>query len=130
MPNQLSFLLDEHISSVVGVQLRTRRTGVRAVSLHEWQGGIHLGEDESLWLGRALEQRLTLVTYDQRTIGPLLHALGESQVSHGGVIFVDHRTIRQGDVGTLVRALAELYETAADEEWTDRVQHLARPKST
>jgi hypothetical protein len=69
---------------------------------------------------------LTLVTYDHRTIPPLLKAWTEQGRAHGGVIFVDEKTISPADIGGLVRALADLVSQSKNWDWTDRICFLSR----
>lgn len=76
--------------------------------------------------GRAASQGLTRVTYDRRTIPPLLKQWAEEGRHHGGVIFVDEKTISPADIGGLVTALAELAKVARDWEWQDRICFLRR----
>ncbi|MGC2271344.1 MAG: hypothetical protein WA539_05135 [Candidatus Sulfotelmatobacter sp.] len=72
----------------------------------------------------AAKQRLTLVTYDRKTIPPLLKLWAEEGRSHGGVIFVDEKTISPADIGGLVRALISLAGETAEVDWTDQVYFL------
>ena len=120
----LKLLLDEHISPGVanGVQRRDRSLVVR--SMVEWESGNFLGKEDSVCLSEAAKQRLTLVTYDRRTIPPLLKLWAEEERSHGGVIFVDEKTISPADVGGLVRALLLLAGEAGEMDWTDQVYFL------
>jgi len=67
-----------------------------------------------------------LVTYDRRTIPPLLKTWAEEGRHHGGVIFVDEKTISPADIGGLTRALVELRRIARRWDWTDRVCFLRR----
>jgi len=85
-----------------------------------------LGEEDSACLLEAAKQRLTLVTYDRRTIPPLLKLWAEEQRSHGGVIFVDEKTISPANIGALVRALTQLSRETGKWDWTDRVYFLRR----
>jgi glutamine synthetase adenylyltransferase len=64
------------------------------------------------------------VTRDVRTIPPLLVLLAQVGTSHGGVIFVDHRAIPEGNTGALVRALLALWQEEGGTDWTDRVAYL------
>jgi hypothetical protein len=77
-------------------------------------------------LQQAAAQGLTLVTYDRRTIPPLLKAWAEEERRHGGVIFVDEKTIWPSDTGGLVRALNNLFRKTADWDWTNRICLLRR----
>jgi hypothetical protein len=69
-----------------------------------------------------------LVTYEQKTILPLLKDWGEQSVAHGGIIFVDDRTIAEQDVGGLNRALLDLIELLGDVDWENRGAFLRRAR--
>jgi hypothetical protein len=120
----LKLLLDEHISPRVADGLRRRVSGLTVHSMNEWENGSFLGQEDHVCLQAAATQKLTLVTYDRRTIPPLLKTWMEEGLHHGGVIFVDERTIPPADIGGLVRALAELARTARISDWTDRIVFL------
>lgn len=124
----LKLLLDEHISPDVADGLRRRN---RALVIHwmaEWEGGGFLGKEDSACLLEAAEQGLTLVTYDRRTIPPLLKIWAEEGRRHGGVIFVDEKTISPADLGGLIRALIRLSKGSGKWDWTDRVYFLRRQR--
>jgi hypothetical protein len=125
----LKLLLDEHISPDVmkGVQRRNRSVVIHSVVIHsmvQWENGNFLGKEDSVCLMEAAKQRLTLVTYDRRTIPPLLKLWAEEERSHGGVIFVDEKTISPADIGGLVRALLSLADEAGEMDWADQVYFL------
>ncbi len=122
----LQLLLDEHISPAVAAGVRKRHSGMAIHCLAEWEGGAYLGQDDAACLKHAARQNLTLVTYDRRTIPPLLKIWTEQGQDHGGVIFVDEKTIAPSNVGALVRALSSLISEAASWEWTNRVCFLQR----
>lgn len=127
----LKLLLDEHISPDVasGLRRRNRASAVHSLVIHgmaEWEGGGFLGKEDSACLLEAARQRLTLVTYDRRTIPPLLKLWAEEQRSHGGVIFVDEKTISPANIGALVRALTQLSKETGKWDWADRVYFLRR----
>jgi len=122
----LKLLLDEHISNEVAAGLRRRHRALVVLCMAEWEKGSFLGLDDSACLARAAAQGLTLVTYDRRTIPPLLKAWAQEDRSHGGVIFVDEKTITSDDIGGLVRALLNLFEQTGHWNWTDRVGFLRR----
>jgi hypothetical protein len=83
-------------------------------------------EEDSVCMREAAAQGLTLVTYDRRTIPPLLKIWAEQGRQHAGVIFVDEKTISAADIGGLVRALSILTKQARKWDWTDRVCFLSR----
>jgi len=56
--------------------------------------GAYLGQPDSICLRQAAAQRLTLVTYDRRTIPPLLESLGRARPRAWRHHFVDEKTIR------------------------------------
>jgi hypothetical protein len=122
----LRLLLDEHISPRVADGLRRRNPSAVVYALADWEHGNFLGEDDNACLMEAARQRLTLVTYDRRTIPPLLKAWAESGRIHGGVIFVDEKTIAPADVGGLVQALHRLRKASGRWDWTDRICFLRR----
>jgi hypothetical protein len=122
----LKLLLDEHISPTVADGLRRRDRLLVVFCMAEWEGGEFLGQQDSACLQQAAAQGLTLVTYDRRTIPPLLKAWAEEERKHGSVIFVDEKTISPSDLGGLVRALSNLSSQTAKWDWTNRVCFLRR----
>jgi len=122
----LRLLLDEHISPRVAEGLRRRNRSTVVYALADWEHGNFLGEDDNACLLEAARQRLTLVTYDCRTIPLLLKTWAESGRRHGGVIFVDEKTIAPADVGGLVQALYRLCKASNRWDWTDRICFLRR----
>ena len=120
----LRLLLDEHISPNVarGLSLRNRSLVVHGMT--EWENGAFLGQDDYACLKLAASQRLTLVTYDRRTIPPLLKAWAEEGREHSGVIFIDEKTISPANIGGLVRALTTLVKETARWNWTNRICFL------
>jgi hypothetical protein len=122
----LKLLLDEHISPTVADGLRRRERLLIAFYIAQWENGEFLGQQDSPYLQQAVVQRLTLVTYDRRTIPPLLKSWAEEERKHGGVIFVDEKTIPPSDIGGLVRALSSLSRKTAKWDWTNRICFLRR----
>jgi hypothetical protein len=122
----LKLLLDEHISPDVADGLRRRNRSLVIYCMAEWENGGFLGQEDSACLLAAAEQRLTLVTYDRRTIPPLLKIWAEEGLGHGGVIFVDEKTISPADIGGLVRALAQVSKETGKWNWTGRVYFSRR----
>lgn len=122
----LKLLLDEHISPDVAEGLKRRHRSLVVRWMAEWENGNFLGQDDSACLLEATAQRLTLVTYDRRTIPPLLKNWAEEGRRHSGVIFVDEKTIFPADIGALVLALSDLARHTGKWDWTDRVIFLRR----
>ncbi|MGC2321487.1 MAG: DUF5615 family PIN-like protein [Terriglobales bacterium] len=122
----LKLLLDEHISPEVAEGLGRRKRTIVVRYIAESEEGDFLGQQDSACLQEAGRQGLTLVTYDRRTIPPLLKAWAEEERKHGGVIFVDEKTISPADMGGLVRALSKLSKETASGDWTNRVCFLRR----
>ena len=120
----LRLLLDEHISRQVAIGLSRRNRALIVHCMADSRGGMFLGQNDSACLQAAAVQRLTLVTYDRRTIPPLLKSWAEEGRSHGGIIFVDEKTISPADIGALVRALSVLAKKLATLDWTDRIVFL------
>ena len=122
----LKLLLDEHISPDVAEWFRGRRDKLVVLSLAEWEEGRFMGQADELLLKEAAAQKLTLVTYDRKTIPPLLKAWAEAGRVHGGVVFVDNKTIPSSDFGGLIRGLQKLFREGAKWDWTNRICFLRR----
>ena len=122
----LKLLLDEHVSPDVADGLRRRNPRLVVQSITERKEGAFLGQDDSACLLEAATMEMTLVTYDRRTIPVLLKTWAEEGRSHGGVIFVDEKTISPANIGALVRALSQLYKETKNFDWADRVVFLRR----
>ena len=120
----LKLLLDEHISPDVAGGLRRRDRNVIVWGMVEWENGSFLGQEDSACLREAAVQNLTLVTYDRRTIPPLLKNWAEEGRQHAGVVFVDEKTIAPVNIGGLVRSLGMLVKEAHHWDWTNRVYFL------
>lgn len=73
-----------------------------------------------------LTQGMPLPVVDRRTIPLLLKTWGEERRKHGGVIFVDDKTIPQSDSGGLILSLIALSRKTAKWDWTDRICFLLR----
>jgi hypothetical protein len=91
----------------------------------EWEDDF-LGKDDIACLSHASRRGLTLVTYDPRTIPPLLKRWAQEGRQHGGVIFVDEKTIPPSDIGSLVRAILRLSKETGKWDWTDRIYFLRK----
>lgn len=124
----LAFLLDEHISPKVAEQITAEHPDIRIASVRLWRGGIFRGQTDATLLTAAREEGLTLVTYDCKTIPPLLTEWGGTGESHAGVVFVDERTIAQGDIGGQVRALVSHWEQTSTWDWTNLISFLRIPQ--
>ncbi len=124
----LRFLLDEHLSPDLVAAVQTLQAEIVVISLPEWGKGRYVGADDRTILAAAYEQGLTLVTYDQKTIPPLLVAWGERATPHAGVVFGSIHTIPTSDIGSLAlaRALVRLWRRDADLDWTNQVAYLTR----
>jgi hypothetical protein len=122
----LRLLLDEHISPDVADGLLRRNRSLVVHYMAEWENGDFLGQEDSACLEKAASQRLTLVTYDRRTIPPLLKTWAEEEREHGGIVFVDEKTTSPADIGGLVRALINLSKETGAWDWANRVYFLRR----
>lgn len=123
----LSLLLDQHLSLAISEQVRAKRPEISIQSLYEWREGAFVGIADPLILRAAADDGLTLVTYDRKTIPPLLVEWGNAGISHGGVVFVDNLTIASNDFGRLVRALIHYWDLEHAGDWTNRIGFLPAP---
>lgn len=122
----LSFLLDEHISPVVAQQIKAKEPRIDVFPLLTWQGGAYLGVPDEVILQAATANQLTLVTYDQNTIPPILCTWGERGEAHAGVIFVDYQSNPPQDFGGLIQALLGLWLQEGERDWKNRLMYLKR----
>ena len=122
----LRLLLDEHVSPDVAEGLRHRHRNLIVYGLAEWESGQFMGQPDHLLLREAAAQKLTLITYDRKSIPPLLKMWAETGHDHGGVIFVDEKTIPASDLGGLIRALGAVFKESAKWDWANRVVFLRR----
>jgi len=123
----LRFLLDENMSHIVASQVRTHQPDIVIESVHTWQDGAFRGRlDRELLLAVAVAG-LTLVTYDLKTIPPLLVELSAEGRAHAGVVFVDALTIANDEFGTLTRALISFWQRHQQLDWANRVHFLDKP---
>ncbi len=122
----LRLLLDEHLSDDITVGMRAESAEVEVVSLREWQEGIYVGASDEVLLRAAYAQGTTLVTFDQRTIMPVLRDWGERGIAHGGVVFGSPYTFATNDFGGIGRALIRLWTEQGRLEWTNRAVYLRK----
>ena len=122
----LRLLTDEQISPSVAEAARRRCPRIHVTCLRDFGQGHMLSASDELVLRAAYADALTLVSYDLRTIPPLLRRWAEQGIEHGGVVLVDETTIRQADIGGLADALCALWKAQARLDWTNRVIFLRR----
>lgn len=120
----MRLVLDEHLPPSLATQLS--RHGMDAFALRDWQDGRFLQRPDHEILAAAQADDRVIVTYDRRTFPSLLKNWAEEERSHGGVIFVDNRTIAPDDIGSLLRALLETERRFGAERWQDRVVFLEK----
>ena len=124
----LALLTDAHISPHVAAQVRAKRPECIIYSVRFWRAGILLNAEDDVILAAACEEGLTLVTYDQRTIVPLVKQWMTEGREHAGVLFLDHHGIMQDDIGAQVRALIDLWGAAQSEIWTTVIGYVKPPR--
>lgn len=120
----LSFLLDEQISPEVAKQINRKYPDLPIHSVHSWQSGNYLGVSDEAILQAAKLEQLTLITYDQKTIPPILVEWGQANIDHAGVVFIDYRSISPSNFGRLVKAIFWLWKTHKNSSWQNRIIYL------
>lgn len=120
----LAFLTDEHISHAVADQLKLKRPDIRIESILQWREGALRSTDDNLILAAAKSEQFTLITYDQKTIPPILMELAANGDHHHGVVFADRGSLPSDNIGRLVEALIALHDRFQDLDWTDTVMFL------
>jgi hypothetical protein len=124
----LHILTDEQISPEVAVAARKRCRSIQITTLFEWMDGHFVSSPDREILREAARQKMTLLSFDRRTIPPLLRAWGEQGLDHGGLIFVDEQSLAQDDVGGIARAVCEVWNRFGDADWTNRCFFLQPPR--
>jgi predicted nuclease of predicted toxin-antitoxin system len=120
----LAFLLDEQISPTVVKQVNNKYPEIPIVSIHAWQNGNFLGVPDELILQAAKLEQLTIITYDQKTIPPLLVEWGQAGIEHTGVVFIDYCSISPSNFGGLIKAIIWLWKTQNKSNWQNRIVYL------
>lgn len=120
----LSFLLDEQISPEIAKQVAKKRSDIPIFTIHTWHNGNYLGVDDETILKAAAAEKLTLITYDQKTMPPILSEWGQANINHEGVIFIDYRSIPPHKFGSLVKAIIWLWDTQSQANWYNRIIYL------
>jgi hypothetical protein len=120
----LALLTNAHISLSVAEQIKAKCPECPIYSLRHWRNGELLNAGDDAILTAALAEGLTVVTYDQRTIMPLVTKWMREGREHAGVLLIDDRTIVQEDVGGQVLALLELWNATHDENWANIVAYV------
>ena len=124
---RLRFLTDEHISPVVAREARRKCSGISIITIQEWRDGSFLGSQDHVFLPEASKEGLTFVTYDQKTIRPLLKSWAETGIHHAGFVFVDEKTIAPQDFGRLIISLCGLWRSERRASWENRIVYLVSP---
>ena len=75
----MRLLLDAHLSPAIAQRLTAE--GIDIVSLQDWQGGIYLRAPDHQILAAALPEGRVLVTFDRRSIEPLVKRWAERSAS-------------------------------------------------
>ena len=123
----LALLTDAHLSPKAAEQITSKRPEITIYSLRLWRSGAFLGAEDEAILEAARTEGLTLVTYDQHTIVPLVTQWMTEGRGHAGVILIDERSILQKDIGGQVRALMDLWDRSQADNWTNVVTYLKPP---
>src|SRR5512143_982942 len=120
----LSLLLDEQMSPTVARQIAAKRPDIPIVRLYDWYGGAFVGAPDEALLRVAASDAVTLVTYDRKSITPILMAWGQGGEHHAGIAFADGESIPQADIGGLTLALISLWDETHDWDWSNVVATL------
>lgn len=114
---RIKLLLDEHIDPDVALALRRQLPGLDVQSIREtdWQG---MADPPLLEILDSTER--TLVTRDVNSVPKHVAARLAAGLTHGGIIYVDSKRLKQTDVRRLIRRLAEVLRKYGNEDWRCR----------
>lgn len=122
----LLILTDEQIAPEISTTAQKRCPGIRITTIFDCMEGHFVGAPDEEILREASRQSMTLLTFDLRTFPPVLRRWGEEGVDHGGVIFVDHKSFAQNDMGGISQSLCQLHHLHGNTNWKNRCFFLNR----
>jgi predicted nuclease of predicted toxin-antitoxin system len=122
----MRLLLDIHIDPTVATVLKA--DGIDVASLRDWREGDDREASDEVILAEAREEQRVLVTYDKRTVPPIVRRWTGAGQTHAGVIIVDRRTVPQEDIGGLIRALRAFVSEHGESDWSNRLDYLRPPR--
>ena len=111
MPEQIRFLLDEHVPAAVAVGLKQK--GIEAATMHELG---RRGLSDSAHVQFATEKGWVLVTFDSDYL-----AMARKELGHSGIVWCAERKY---SIGQLVRALSLLHAVMDRETMQNHVEFL------
>lgn len=111
MPEQIRFLLDEHIPAAVTVGLKQK--GIEVATVQELGRG---GLSDSEQVGYSRKEGWVLVTFDSDFL-----AMARKEVQHSGIVWCPERKY---SIGQLVRALALVHAVMDREAMQNHVEFL------
>lgn len=114
-------MLDEHFSEEAAAAVRRALPGIEVQSIHETQ---LVGLPDPPLLEILDAEGLVLVTRDVNSIPGHLASRLASGLTHGGVIFVDSKRLRQTDFKGFLRRLAEFVRQHKEDDWQCRTDWL------
>ena len=120
----LRFFLDEHLPPRLAAELARHRSKAEPVSIFHWDNGSLTGASDRTILEKIAPHGLTLVTYDLATIPRTIRDINSAGIDFAGVVFIDHATIPQGNMGALVHSLTQLYDEQDALDWKNRTVFL------
>jgi hypothetical protein len=126
----LRFLLDAHFAPAIVRAVQGYQPAIEITAVAEWEDGAYLHAADDVLLRAAYERGWTLVTFDQRTIRPLVRVWADEGLSHSGVIFVSSYTFAASNIGGIARSLVRLWQASYEAEWTDLVIYLTQEDHT
>lgn len=113
----MRLLLDEHIPREAAQAIRRKFPSFEVIFIFDtpWRG---LPDPPLL---ETLDQEgWALVSRDVNTIPEFIKARLAAGLTHGGIIYVDSRRLRQSDVRGLIRKLTAFVQKHGSEDWTCR----------
>lgn len=121
----MKLLLDEQISPKVGEIVQGLEPVIDIQTIYDWKGGQFTSQPDDRILRAAAGEGMVLVTYDVRTIPPILVEFAIANEDHGGVVLVSAKSIPSHDFKRLAHALVRLVDRTGAQDWINRVDFLS-----
>lgn len=125
----MKILLETHIAKATLAALAKTAPMIEAEHLARWREGSLRNASDVDILAACHEERRVFVSFDLRTIPPLLRHWAAEGRDHSGVVFGDENTVRPNSPAEVAAALAALAAEIGDADTANMIRFLRPPQS-